>query len=437
MNNAETIAQLCSLRNRGSKFGLERMRRLCDELGTPQKNFAAIHIAGTNGKGSTAAMCEAILRGNGLRVGLYTSPHLVRLGERIQVDRIPLSDDAICAYTRRLYAAARVFGQPGDAEFPSFFELMTAMAFLHFAESCCDVAVIETGLGGRLDASNILTPDVCAITSIGLDHCDILGNTLEAIAIEKAGIIKTATPLVLGSVPENAECVIREIASGKNAPVVSVRERFGKTIDTFPQTNLVGDHQRRNAATALLATQCFFEKNRIPLPKKPTVFLKNVAWAARWETKTLDDGRTLIIDVAHNAECASALDALLHEHLQKTGVRPTIIVGVLGSDRAAPIMRVLASYARELVLVRPSQERASSLDELQALIPENFDGIVRKSEVVKIFPGGNVCSLPTPDNTALIVAGSCYLAGEVLAALAGTPGRSETFLQDKLPAKKN
>lgn len=412
------------------------MRRLCAELGNPQKKFASIHLAGTNGKGSTAAMCEAILRENGLRVGLYTSPHLVRLGERIQINRVPLGDDAICAYTQRLYAAARSFGLPGSAEFPSFFELMTAMAFLHFSESACDIAVIETGLGGRLDASNVLAPEVCAITSIGLDHCEMLGNTLEAIAAEKAGIVKAETPLVLGCVPESAESVIREIAAEKNAPLVSVRERFSGDRDAFPQTNLSGEHQRRNAATALLATQCFFEKNKISPQKKPEEVLKTIVWAARWETRTLADGRSLIIDVAHNAECANALDALLSEHVRKTGTRPTIIAGVLGADRAAPILRVLARHAQELVLVRPAQDRACTLGELRNLIPENFGGKIREAEIADIFPGGNVCSLATPGNAALIVAGSCYLAGEVLAALGGNPGGSETFFQDRLTAGK-
>lgn len=436
MNHAEIIEQLCSLRNRGSKFGLERMRRLCAELGDPQKRFASIHLAGTNGKGSTAAMLEAILRDNGLRVGLYTSPHLVKLGERIQVNRTALADDAICTYTQRLYAAARVFGKPGDDEFPSFFELMTAMAFLHFAESECDVAVIETGLGGRLDASNVLAPSVCAITSIGLDHCDMLGDTLEKIAAEKAGIIKAQTPLVLGRVPAEAERVIREIASEREAPVSAVRERFGEALDAYPQSRLDGDHQRCNAATAWLAAESFFRRSKHTPVKNFAESLKTVIWAARWDVRTLADGRMLILDVAHNAECAGALDALLSDHLKRSGTPPTVIAGVLGLDRARPIMQVLARYARRLVLVRPAQDRACSLEELRACIPENFNGEILESTLDEIFPGGNVCALATRENEALIVAGSCYLAGEVLASLAGTPGGSEAALQDKLPSAK-
>lgn len=409
------------------------MRRLCAELGNPQTHFASIHLAGTNGKGSTAAMLESVLRGNGLRVGLYTSPHLVRLGERIQVNREALSDDAIVAYTRRLYVAASVFGQPGDPDFPSFFELMTAMAFLHFAESVCDAAVIETGLGGRLDASNVLAPSVCAITSIGLDHCDLLGDTLEKIAAEKAGIIKAGTPLVLGCVPLEAERVIRAAAAEKNAPLFSVRERFGDDWTTYPQSSLVGEHQRRNAATARLVAENFFKKiGRVP-ELDFEACLKSVSWAARWDERKLNDGRTLIIDVAHNAECAGAIDALLADLRLRTGTPPTIIAGVLGSDRARPILRVLARHARRLVLVRPAQDRACTLDELRACIPQDFGGEVVESHLETLFPGGRVCSLETCENEAIVVAGSCYLAGEVLASLAGTPGKSDAALQDKLP----
>lgn len=436
MTHAETIEKLCSLRNHGSKFGIDRMRLLSEAIGAPQKHFPAIHLAGTNGKGSTSAMLESILRGSGLRVGLYTSPHLVKLGERIQVNRTPLSDGEICAYAEKLYAAAERFGKPGDEDFPSFFELMTAMAFLRFAEKQCDVAVIETGLGGRLDATNILQAKVCAITSVGLDHCDMLGDTIEAIAAEKAGIIKPGVPVVLGCVPAAAERIIRAVAAEKNAPLVSVRERFGDEIDAYPQTNLFGEHQRRNAATASLAAEIFFRETQRAAPENFSDALQNVSWSARWEKRTLEDGRELIIDVAHNAECAAALDSMLSAHLAKAGMRPSMIVGVLGNDRARPILRVVAKHASRIILVRPAQDRACSLADLRACIPTDFSGSIVESDVATLFPGAGHCALKTQANESLIVAGSCYLAGEVIAALAGTNNDEGAALQDKLPAKQ-
>ena len=433
MTHAETIEKLCSLRNRGSKFGIDRMRLLSDAIGAPQKHFPAIHLAGTNGKGSTAAMIESMLRGNAMRVGLYTSPHLVKLGERIQVNRKPLSDEAICLYTEKLYNAAKQFGKPGDEDFPSFFELMTAMAFLHFSSEKCDAAIIETGLGGRLDATNILNPKVCVITSIGLDHCDMLGNTIEAVAAEKAGIIKANTPVVLGCVPAEAERVIRSTAGQKSAPVFSVRERFGDAITAYPQTNLFGDHQRKNAATALLAAEVFFREMQMPVPADFSEALKNIYWPARWEQHKLRDGRELIIDVAHNAECAVALDSMLAKHFVATGTRPTIIAGVLGIDRARPILSTLAKHAKQIVLVRPSQDRACTIEELRACIPTEFCGEIRESDIATLFPRAGTCTLTTREHESLIVAGSCYLAGEVLAALAGTSSEEGAALQDKLP----
>lgn len=433
MTHAETIEKLCSLRNHGSKFGIDRMRLLSKAVGAPQKHFPAIHLAGTNGKGSSAAMLESIFLGNGLRVGLYTSPHLVRLGERIRVNRQALSDEKICLYTKKLYTAATPFGKPGDEDFPSFFELMTAMAFLHFAEEKCNVAVVETGLGGRLDATNILRPKVCVITSVGLDHCEMLGNTIEAIAAEKAGIIKEGVPVVLGCVPAAAERVIRAVAAEKKAPLVSVRERFGKAIENYPQSNLFGDHQRRNAATAQLAAEIFFREMQMPVPADFSESLRTVCWSARWERRRLHDGRELIIDVAHNAECAGALDAMLAKHFEERGARPTIIAGVLGVERARPILRTISKHARRIVLVRPSQDRACTLEELRSCIPTEFRGEISESDIASLFPDAGNCSLATAENESLIVAGSCYLAGEVIAALAGTSNREGAALQDKLP----
>lgn len=439
MTTAEKIQRLCALRNHGSKFGIDRMRLLADAVGNPQNDFPIVHIAGTNGKGSTAAMLESILRAHGLRVGLYTSPHLLKLGERVQVNRAPLSDEEICAETDALLAAAARFGKPGDEDFPSFFELMTAAAFRHFSRERCGAAVVETGLGGRLDATNIVVPAVSVVTSVGLDHTEMLGNTLAEIAREKAGIVKPGAPVVVGLMPEEAEREIRAAARKRGAEVFSVREIFrNEKSDTknFPETNLFGACQRGNAAAALTAAKIFFEKTGgirfdETLARRA---LKGVAWRARWEKIELADGRKLVVDVAHNAEGAAAIASSLETLVRETGARPQIITGVLGAERARPLLEVFSKYAAALHFVRPEQERACSFDELRRCVPADFRGSVSETSVEALFPRAGTCSLETPRGEAIVAAGSCYLAGEIIAALEGTA--SDAALQDKILLKK-
>lgn len=435
MTLAEKIERLCALRNRGSKFGIDRMRAFADALGNPQRAVPAVHIAGTNGKGSTSAMLENILRAHGLRVGLYTSPHLLKLGERVQVNRTPISDEEICAETDALYDVAAQFGNAGDDDYPSFFEFMTAIAFRRFAREHCDAAVLETGLGGRLDATNIVAPVVCAITSIGFDHMDFLGKTLAEIAREKAGIIKRETPVVIGFLPAEAEREIRAVAREKNAPVVSARERFGDASDALPRTNLFGIHQRKNAAVALLAAEIFLSKNGKFFDEKiARTALENVVWRARWEKIQLADRRTLILDAAHNAECADAIDVSLDALFAETHARPQIITGVLGIERARPLIAVFAKHASALHFVRPAQERACSFEEMKSCVPENFRGKIFETSVPALFPKPGVCALATPHGEPIVAAGSCYLAGEILAALDGT--KTDSALQDNFFAAR-
>jgi len=435
MDLSEKIALLCALRNHGSKFGIDRMRLLADALGNPQNSVSLVHIAGTNGKGSTAAMVESILHAHALRVGLYTSPHLLKLGERVQINRMPLSDEEICAEAENLYAVATRFGEHNDEDYPSFFEFMTAIAFRRFAQERCDAAVIETGLGGRLDATNIILPKVCAITSIGIEHTEFLGKTLAEIAREKAGIIKPNVPAVLGCIPAEAEDEIRKIARERHSRVISVREEF-ESETAFPRTNLFGEHQRRNAATAWLVAKIFLEKIGKKFDEKiAREALKNIVWRARWEKILLADKRTLILDAAHNAECAAAIDVSLATLFKETKTHPKIITGILGIDRARPLVEVFAKHASELYFVRPAQDRACSFEELQSCVPQNFRGKIFETSVSALFPEKGICSIKTPHDEPIVAAGSCYLAGEIIAALAGT--HADADLQDKFFQKNN
>ncbi|HWA86636.1 MAG TPA: folylpolyglutamate synthase/dihydrofolate synthase family protein [Opitutus sp.] len=417
---ADTQAYLYALKSRGYAPGLDRMRRVAAALGDPHQAVPSIHIAGTNGKGSVSAMLEAILRAAGWRVGLYTSPHLVRLGERIQVDRRLLSEGEIVAYARELRPLA-------DAENLTYFETMTAMAFAHFAQARCDVAVLEVGLGGRLDATNIVTPEVSVITSIGLDHADVLGSTLAAIAAEKAGIIKPHRPLVLGRLPDEAEAVIRRIAGERAAPIISVRHEFGGDLARYPRTNLAGDYQRWNAATATLAARALPSRWRIA-DDLVTSALRTVDWPARWQRIDLAD-RTLILDSSHNAEGATVLDANLAQLAAATGRAPVVICGVLGLDRARPIVAAICRHAREIHFVVPSQARASSHAQLESVVPPEFRGRVAADTLERLFPAPGVCVAGGPGDV-IVVAGSIYLAGEVLGLLESARGRGEGGLQD-------
>lgn len=412
---------LFAQRPQGPRFGVDRMRVLAEALGHPERAVPCVHVAGTNGKGSVSAMLDAILRAAGWRTGLYTSPHLVDLGERVQVDRVPLSASGICAHVAALRPLADRLAERDPGDRPSFFEFMTAMAFLHFAESRCDIAVIEVGLGGRLDATNVVAPEVGVITSIAMDHSEILGDTIEAIAAEKAGIIKPGRPVVLGRMPAAAEGVIRRIAAERGARVISVAAEFGDDLSRYPRTNLEGDYQRWNAATASLAARELAGRWRIT-PDVIARGLGQVDWPGRWQRVNLG-GRLLILDASHNPEGAQVLGSNLAHLQSETGRRPVVVTGVLGTVRARPLLETIARHAAAIHLVVPQQPRACSHDELAALLPSDYAGKVVRDTVARVFPGPGTCAVGGPDDV-VVVTGSIYLLGEVMGRLgrAAAPG---------------
>jgi dihydrofolate synthase/folylpolyglutamate synthase len=405
---------LFGLKPQGSKFGIDRMRPLAAALGHPERALPVVHVAGTNGKGSVSAMLDAILRASGWRVGLYTSPHLVHLGERVQVDRQMLTVAELAAYTRELRPLADRMAQTQAEERPSFFEFMTAMALLQFTRQGCDIGVLETGLGGRLDATNIVVPEVSVITSIGLDHCEYLGHELSLIAREKAGIIKPGRPVVIGRLPAEAEAVIRAVAAERGAPLTSVAEKFGGELGGYPETNLEGDYQRWNAATAWLAARALPVKWRV---SDATVAegLRHVDWPGRWQRVTVG-GRRTILDASHNPEGARVLETSLARLVAETGRAPVVITAALGVARARPLMETICRHAQEIHLVVPHQTRACSYEELESLVPATFTGRVMRATVAGLFPTATTCTAGGPKDT-LVVTGSIYLLGEVMARL--------------------
>jgi dihydrofolate synthase/folylpolyglutamate synthase len=376
-------------------------------LGHPERQYPIIHVAGTNGKGSVCAMLEACFRANGFKTGLFTSPHLVRLGERIRVDGQAISDQEIIDCVEWMRSLADQGLSISPELYPTFFEFIAAMAFHVFARDQVDVAIVETGLGGRLDATNIVEPVVSVITSIGLDHCDVLGHDVASIAREKAGILKKHKPVVLGWLPEEAETVVREIAANLECRVIETSRLRGMEL---PKTSLAGSFQRKNGAVAITTCELLRDRFALQISKCRNALLE-VQWPGRWQEIGVV-GRTVILDATHNAEGCRCLD----EHLRGLTEKPVVLAGTLGKDRAKDLMEVVARYAREIRLLVPNQPRACSYESLEEAIPEEFSGKVTRSTVIREFPPP--ASVET-DDVPFVVTGSIYLLGEVLARIEG------------------
>jgi dihydrofolate synthase/folylpolyglutamate synthase len=415
-----TCDYLYSLRNKGSKYGLARTEAFLAKIGNPERAFPVIHVAGTNGKGSVCAMLEALYRQNRYKTGFFNSPHLIHLGERIQINREPLSEDAILDWVDTFKSSAEALAHESPELEPTFFEYMAAMAFAAFARAKVDLALIETGLGGRLDATNVVDPELSIITSISLDHTDLLGDTLSAIAREKGGIIKQSKPVLFGKLPPEAVRVLRGIADERGSKVYAIEDRF-PDISTLPKTNLHGIYQRWNAGLAIYATEILAEK--FPAPDHSA--LNQINWQGRWQKIELED-RTLILDATHNPEGAH----YLKENLKGLTSPPIIITGTLGDERALALMETIAPFARELILVKPNQPRATSTETLRKAIPETFAGTIKEGDLHKIFPKAKCCTVGKTGDT-IVITGSIYLIGEILTFLQGDTVTKINF-QDRL-----
>ncbi|MES2124603.1 MAG: Mur ligase family protein [Gemmatimonadota bacterium] len=315
------------------KFGLDTTNRLLGALGEPQQFFPAVHIGGTNGKGSVSTLVAAALQASGLRVGLYTSPHLVSFCERIRVDGVPIPEAAVVGWTERMRASIEAF----DA---TFFEASTAMAFAHFAAREVDIAVVEVGLGGRLDSTNVLRPLVSAVTHIALDHQKYLGESVEAIAAEKAGIAKPGVPFVIGERNPDLATVLREAGAaavsgtpegGAFAPVM-----VGPTLEWTGRLGLRGAHQRRNAAVAAAVLAA------LPDAFRPSLEATAAGFALARLPGRLDRRGKWLFDVAHNPDGMLALTGALQE-LKPPGPIHAL-VSILG-DKAWPEMLVQLDQA--------------------------------------------------------------------------------------------
>lgn len=399
MQYEEIRDYLFNLKNYSVTYGIDRMQVLQKLINYPDKSFPVIHVAGSNGKGSVCFMLDAIFQASGYKTGLFTSPHLVDLEERIQVNRHYLSKLKLMHYFGLIKSL--VINVQKEYQ-PSFFEYLNAIAFLFFKDEQVDIGIIETGLGGEKDSTNVVNPLVSVITSISEEHVEILGPTIKEIAQAKAGVIKQGVPVVIGLLPPEAEAVVRVRALSLQAPIYSVKELFGEAINNYPKTNAQGIHQRINAAIALTVVSVLKEQFHFISPEKA---LESVHIPGRWETIFFKE-KKIILDCTHNAEGVPFLENNL-VHLEE---KPAIFFSSLSLRNAQAIAPILVKYASEIYLVPLASPRALSMDQLKALFQDL--GFSRVHEV----------SLNDCDFSALpklsVVTGSCYLVGEVMKLIA-------------------
>ena len=405
MTYAEAIQFLYGLQMFGANFGLENTRKLAALAGNPQAKLRFIHVAGTNGKGSTCAMLESIYRSSGLRVGLFTSPHLVSFRERIQVNRQLIPENELVRLVEEIQPLLQRF--PVDNHL-TLFEVVTVMALKFFAEQKCDLVIWETGLGGRLDATNIVTPLASVITNIGFDHQQWLGDTLEQIAAEKAGIIKPGISVLTATGEPSALAVIEKIAREKSAPLKIVNRLAGTLAPP-----LLGEHQNLNATLALATVEVL--QKQIPVSADNIqAGLAAVDWPGRLQLLPQPDGRSILLDGAHNLDGAKALRAALEKHFSKT--RPVIIFGALGDKQWPEICRTLAPLAARILTVPVASERTADAHALAAAFRS-----ANPAADVHACTNISEALIASKDAAFIVVTGSLYLVGEALELLGKSP----------------
>ena len=415
----EALNYLYSLIPKGIKLGLENISTVLNGLGNPQLNTPTIHIAGTNGKGSTAAFCESILRNAGYKVGLYTSPHLNHFGERIQINRVPLSENEL------IQLVAKVKHVVENLKIPiTFFEFATAMAFLHFAEQETDINVIEVGMGGRLDATSLCKGDITIITSIAKDHTSYLGTKIEEITFEKASVIKEGGTVFAIKGTKKVHEVIKSISDIKSATAQFLGEHFvlkknpGKnspSLITYQNPNvclkdleisLAGGFQASNAALALSACLHHARKSGKEISEQSIrTSLKNTSWAGRMEV--ISSRPTILLDIAHNPAAVKEMAKSAQKLFSYT--RVIVIYGAMKDKQSDEMLQELTNFADHFILVRPNQERSEN--------PTRFKKILKKyntpCEVIESIPKAirKVKQTALSDDMVCIT-GSIFTVGE-------------------------
>ena len=423
-NAAQAVDWIFGLRYKGEKCGLANMRALLERLGNPQKGLRCVHVAGTNGKGSTCAMLERMLRACGLKTGLYTSPYLMHYEDRIRVNGLPIGEGDFVRLTARVREKTEELLQEGIR--PTSFELGTAVCLLYFAEQAVDLAVVEVGLGGRLDATNVLTPELSLIASIGMDHTHVLGDTLTAIAGEKAGIIKDRVPVIVQDQALAVREVFHRAAQMHLSPIVDLADACVRVeqIDARgalfslngerAEIRLSGLHQVHNAALALSAIRLLREAGWFLPEKQVLQGLRQTAWPGRLEW--LED--RLLIDGAHNPHGATALAAYARDFLADR--RVVLLLGMMKDKDVASCTRIYADISREAVCTQVDYPRAMPCGELTALCREQQIDALAEPSVPRAL---ELARERAGKDGVVVVCGSLYLVGDIRVLLHDDDGQ--------------
>jgi dihydrofolate synthase/folylpolyglutamate synthase len=431
----DPVATLLSRDHFGIKLGLDNIRTLCDELGHPERAAPAVIVAGTNGKGSVTAFVSAALANAGFRTGRYTSPHLVRLEERFAIDGRAVATAPLAEALAAVLDAERRCRDDGRLPVAAtFFELTTGAAFELFRRTGVEVMVLEVGLGGRFDATNVVEPVAGAITTVDLDHVAHLGGTIEQIAFEKAGVIKPGGIFVVGESKPGALAVIEGVAAAQGATIVhaedgakvSVALREGRTWATLETPvraygevalALGGRHQARNALVAVRVLEALEARGWTVGRDAITRALVGADWPGRLQTVRLAGGKRLLLDAAHNPAGAAALASYLREAWPG---RPPLVFGAMRDKDVDAMLGTLAPAVGRIVFTGPALARARPPAELLARL--RALGLGNEGEVADTTPAALARALREADGA--VVAGSIFLLGEMLAWLGSDPGRA-------------
>ncbi len=419
MNIQETLAYIHSVSWKGSVPGLGRTQELLRRMGNPEKKLKFVHIAGTNGKGSTAAMTSSILRKAGYCVGLYTSPYIYRFHERMQVNGVEISDEDLISVTEFVRPLAESM-----EETPTEFELVCCIAFEYFKRKQCDIVVLEVGMGGALDSTNVIeTPEVAVITNIGLDHTEILGNTLEEIAQTKAGIFKEGGNAVVYRGTAGVENVFEDICAQRNVKLRkadfdhlhSVSHSLeGQIFDCGERKNLVlpllGSHQLHNASVVLSVIDTMKENGWIISEENIYDGLRDVSWPGRFDIMRRDP--LFIIDGGHNPQCIEALVENIRDYL--SGKKLIVLTGVLADKDYADMYRPVMPYVEQFVCITPPNPRKLEAEQLAVFLRGKGAVATPYSEICD----GVKAALDLAGNDGVVLCfGSLYTIGEVRNAL--------------------
>lgn len=426
MNYKEAVNYIHSSLRFGVNLGLERVKRLLEILGNPHKKIKCIHVAGTNGKGSTVAMISQILIEAGYKVGMYTSPYIEDFEERIQINNNNISKEDLCTIIKQVKNAVDKMEEE-KVENPTEFEIITAAAFLYFYMNKIDYAVIEVGLGGRFDATNVTEPILTVITSISYDHMKVLGNTLGKIAYEKAGIIKEGVPLVLYPQVKEADEVIRKIAKEKNSEIIDVGKTKVQFIGNLIENNkyfqrvhmttlkdqydiklaLLGKHQLINAATAIAAVENLKHQGILLQKKHILAGLSKVVWKGRIQVVKKEP--LVVLDGAHNIDGILKLKESIKIHFSFN--RLILILGILADKEVEKMVKAITEDAFRVITVSPHNNRAETEETLCDIVKHYNTKCEAEIDYKKAYEKAvSYCR----KGDMIIICGSLYMIGDMI-----------------------